>query len=229
MASIGGRSPPGQNTPTGRRKAWLRQDAQNFVGLAQLLDFPLERPQPLALVSPARRPASRSACLTQEDNVCAVQPILTEIETIAARCDWCSPRCSPTIRTARSRTFGENIRCVDSFYMAPISQVLEPPANPGRFKATLKRVLLSLRPKHVRHLRRRYGRTQVEWLVRCSNESHRVGHSYWTLSEQLQFGYLTAPQRPLIFLCQTLLRHGPVALNGRQIEDLPVWPSARPG
>jgi hypothetical protein len=43
-----------------------------------------------------------------------------------------SPRCSSTIRTARSRTSGENF--VDLF-MAPFSQELEPPPNPGRFTA----------------------------------------------------------------------------------------------
>jgi hypothetical protein len=42
-------------------------------------------------------------------------------------------RCSNTIRTARSRTSAENFGDFDSFVMAPVSQELEPPANPGRF------------------------------------------------------------------------------------------------
>ncbi|MBU9536825.1 hypothetical protein KTE58_10510, partial [Burkholderia multivorans] len=41
-----------------------------------------------------------------------------------------SPRCSCTNRTARSRTSGENLLFL---LMAPFSQKLEPPQNPGRF------------------------------------------------------------------------------------------------
>ncbi|MDD2795911.1 hypothetical protein, partial [Acidocella sp.] len=40
--------------------------------------------------------------------------------------------CSSTIRTARSRTSGENLLLV-LFVMTPSSQELEPPANAGRF------------------------------------------------------------------------------------------------
>ncbi|MEK8048396.1 hypothetical protein, partial [Ideonella margarita] len=39
-------------------------------------------------------------------------------------------RCSCTKRTARSRTSGENLF---DLFMAPSSQELEPPENPGRF------------------------------------------------------------------------------------------------
>ena len=42
-----------------------------------------------------------------------------------------SPRCSRTIRTARSRTSGE--KRFDFLLMAPSSQSVEPPQNPGRF------------------------------------------------------------------------------------------------
>ena len=87
-----------------------------------------------SVVVPGRLPWSRSAWRTQFDSVCAVQPILTAIEAIAAHCDVCSLRCSNTIRTARSRTSGENFGDFDSLVMAPLSQELEPPANPGRFK-----------------------------------------------------------------------------------------------
>ena len=41
-----------------------------------------------------------------------------------------SPRCFSTIRTARSRISGENLF---DLFMAPFSQRLEPPQNPGRF------------------------------------------------------------------------------------------------
>ncbi len=50
---------------------------------------------------------------------------------IAAHMEEYSPRCSSTMRTARSRTSGENLF---DFFMAPFSQMLEPPQNPGRFK-----------------------------------------------------------------------------------------------
>src|SRR5262247_3691110 len=43
------------------------------------------------LVSPARLPWSRSACLTHLRKVSPVQPILLAIETIAAHCVLCSP------------------------------------------------------------------------------------------------------------------------------------------
>jgi len=50
----------------------------------------------------------------------------------AAHCERWSLPCSSTIRTARSRTSGEN-RLEVFFVMAPPSQAVEPPANPGRF------------------------------------------------------------------------------------------------
>ena len=62
-----------------------------------------------------------------------VQPILAAFDTIAAHSEACSLRCSNTIRTARSRSSGEYLGDVDSFVMAPVSQELEPPANPERF------------------------------------------------------------------------------------------------
>ena len=49
---------------------------------------------------------------------------------IAAHCELYSGCTSNTMRTARSRTSGENF--VDFFIMAPSSQRLEPPPNPGR-------------------------------------------------------------------------------------------------
>ena len=64
--------------------------------------------------------------------VSPVQPIFDAIELIAAHCEGWSLPCSSTIRTARSRTSGEN-RLEVFFVMAPPSQAVEPPANPGRF------------------------------------------------------------------------------------------------
>ncbi|MBV2150163.1 hypothetical protein KRZ98_18165, partial [Sphingobium sp. AS12] len=45
-------------------------------------------------------------------------------------------RCSTTIRTARSRTSGENLLVVLLITDAP-SHKLEPPGNPGRFRSYL--------------------------------------------------------------------------------------------
>src|SRR5262249_30664818 len=89
-----------------------------------------------SVVVPGRLPWSRSACRTPFDSGCDVAPILARIDAIAAHCDVCSVRCSNTIRTARSRTSAENFGDFDSFVMAPVSQELEPPANPGRFTFT---------------------------------------------------------------------------------------------
>jgi hypothetical protein len=44
---------------------------------------------------------------------------------------------SSTNRTARSRTSGEYFGDVLRFVMAPLSQELKPPANPGRFTADM--------------------------------------------------------------------------------------------
>src|SRR5262249_42196405 len=82
--------------------------------------------------TPARRPSSTSAFFTHSLSVCAVQPILAAIDMIAAHRDECSPSWSTTIRTARARTSGENLLLV-CFVIAPPSQELEPPINPGRF------------------------------------------------------------------------------------------------
>ncbi|WP_246119061.1 Crp/Fnr family transcriptional regulator, partial [Cupriavidus campinensis] len=51
-----------------------------------------------------------------------------------------SPRDSATMRTARSRTSGENL--TGFFIVAPFSQEVEPPLNPGRFNQQLCRWLL---------------------------------------------------------------------------------------
>jgi hypothetical protein len=56
------------------------------------------------------------------------------MEQMAAHCDSCSPWCSCTSRTARSRTSGEKV--VDVF-IAPYSQKLEPPEKSGRFTPLL--------------------------------------------------------------------------------------------
>ena len=80
-------------------------------------------------------------------SVSAEQPILPAIEQIADHCASCSPACSRTRRTARSRTSGHSL--VDVF-LAPSSQEMEPPRKPGRFT-----LLHSDRRGLVRVMRRR--------------------------------------------------------------------------
>src|SRR3546814_2573874 len=78
---------------------------------------------------PARPPLWISCRWTQLSKVCGTQPIFGAIDATAAHNDGYSPRCSCTIRTARSRTSGENVFVL---FMAPFSQELEPPQIPGR-------------------------------------------------------------------------------------------------
>lgn len=85
------------------------------------------------VVKPALAPVSISSRLTHSLSVWGIQPILGAIDSMAARSEGYSPRCSCTRRTARSRTSGENL-----FYFlfrAQSSQRKEPPQNPGRFQA----------------------------------------------------------------------------------------------
>ena len=81
---------------------------QKLVGLAQLIDFALQFLDSLGLGigNDWRAPLSTSDCLTQSSTVCGTQPIFRAIDSIAAHSDGYSPRCSCTIRTARSRTSG---------------------------------------------------------------------------------------------------------------------------
>ena len=63
-------------------------------------------------------------------SVSAEQPIFDDTEPMAAHCDSCAPWWSRTNRTARSRSSGEYLfEC----FIAPVSQGLEPPGNPGQF------------------------------------------------------------------------------------------------
>src|SRR5271165_6537191 len=90
-----------------------------------------------AVLGPSRWPVSRSCWRTHRRSVSAVQPIFAAIDTIAAHCDAYSSLDSATIRTARSMTSGENFD--DLFMMAPFSQMMEPPSNPGRFSTVTPR------------------------------------------------------------------------------------------
>ena len=88
----------------------------------------------LKMPSLAAYPVSTSTRLTHSLSVCGTQPILGAMDSITAQSDGYSPRCSCTIRTARSRTSGENLF---DFFMAQSSQRFEPPEKPGRFTQTV--------------------------------------------------------------------------------------------
>ena len=87
-----------------------------------------------AVVTPSRRPVSTSTRLTHSLSVCGTQPILGAMDSMAAHSEGYSPRCYCTMRTARSRTSGENLF---DFFMAQSSQRFEPPQNTGRFSFVL--------------------------------------------------------------------------------------------
>src|SRR5207344_3311700 len=80
------------------------------------------------LVTPARRPWSRSACRTHLRSVSAVHPIFAAIEPIAAHCESYSASCSNTSRTARSRTSEEYLFDV---LIDPILSRIGVSGNPG--------------------------------------------------------------------------------------------------
>ena len=73
----------------------------------------------------------RMECPADQARITAcLLPIFGAMDSMVAHSDGYSPRASCTIRTARSRTSGENLLFL---FMAPFSQELEPPQNPGRF------------------------------------------------------------------------------------------------
>ena len=82
------------------------------------------------VVMPSRAPESTSWRRTHSYSVCGTQPIFGAIDLAAAHNEGYSPRCSRTMRTARSRTSGENF--VDLFIQVS-SQRFYPPRNPRRF------------------------------------------------------------------------------------------------
>jgi len=108
--------------------------AQDLVWPGEVPVLALQRLHPLALVGRKTCPSarSRSAWATQLCKVCAVHPILAAIETIRRPLRACSPLCSITIRTARSRTFRRKLPSALLLVHGPHPlKSLEPPANPG--------------------------------------------------------------------------------------------------
>lgn len=76
------------------------------------------------VVVPALAPVSTSSRYTHSLSVCATQPIFGAIDSMAAHNEEYSPRCSCTMRTARSRPSGENLF---DLFMAQSAQRFEPP------------------------------------------------------------------------------------------------------
>ena len=101
-----------------------------------------------AVVSPGRRPVSRSYRRIQDRSVSGVQPIFSAIDFIAAHCEGWAEDCSLTMRTARSRTSGENR---ETLGMTPTSQGVESPAIPGRFTMSDRLTWLTLARLELRY------------------------------------------------------------------------------
>ncbi|SHL15697.1 hypothetical protein SAMN05216428_101271 [Nitrosospira sp. Nsp11] len=79
-----------------------------------------------AKVIEERISVSTSCLRTHSFNVCGTHPILGAMDSMAAHREEYSPRCSSTMRTARSRTSGENLF---DFFMAPF--IWTPPVLQG--------------------------------------------------------------------------------------------------
>ena len=81
------------------------------------------------VVRPGRCPASRGACRTHFRSVSAVQPSFGATDCSTAHAEAWASRCSSTIRTARSRTSGENRlgRPIDP--ILPSNEVSEKPGT----------------------------------------------------------------------------------------------------
>lgn len=78
-----------------------------------------------------RRDRAAFASEVQHRSVCGTQPVLGAMDSAAAHSEGYSPRCSCTIRTARSRTSGE--KWFDLLMASLFCQELKPPQYPGRF------------------------------------------------------------------------------------------------
>ena len=104
------------------------------------------------VVRPGRCPASRCACRTHVRRVSAVQPSFGATDCSTAHAEAWASRCSSTIRTARSRTSGDNRlgRPIDP--ILPSNEVSEKPGTVHR-AASPRRLELSAQPDRpdVRH------------------------------------------------------------------------------
>jgi len=118
-----------------RHREIRRRLPQDLVRLPQLADLALQRPDALAILGRRARPLAPVALgpphplpqrLGRAPDFGRDRADRGPLRGVVA--PW-----SSTIRTARCRTSGEN-RFDVFFVIAPSSQRLGPPANPGRFK-----------------------------------------------------------------------------------------------
>ena len=126
------------------------------------------------VVRPGRCPASRCACRTHFRSVSAVQPSFGATDCSAAHSEAWASRYSSTIRTARSRTSGENR------LGRPIAPIL--PSNE-----------VSEKPGTIQHLEHRLRTDQAQ---RCAVYlSNRFVDSLELQRRTSPAGSLTAPRR----------------------------------
>ena len=121
--------------PRRSSSAWAKYaDAFRRISFARFSSR-TSRPQLLATAparsssGPGRCPASRYACRTHFRSVSAVQPSFGATDCSTAHSEAWASRCSSTIRTARSRTSGENRlgRPIDP--ILPSNEVSEKPGT----------------------------------------------------------------------------------------------------
>ena len=91
------------------------------------------------VVRPGRCPASRCACRTHFRSVSAVQPSFGATDYSTAHAEAWASRCSSTIRTARSRTSGENRRGRPIDPILPSNEVSEKPGTIQSLRWRLRR------------------------------------------------------------------------------------------
>ena len=110
------------------RRSQADSTNRSLVAFGKLQHIPFNRSRSL-VVRPGRCPASRCTCRTHFRSVSAVQPSFGATDCSTAHSEAWASRCSSTIRTARSRTSGENRlgRPIDP--ILPSNEVSEKPGT----------------------------------------------------------------------------------------------------
>jgi hypothetical protein len=158
------------------------------------------------VVTPPRSPLSIWSRLTQPNIVWLDEPVIRAMFSTAAHSDGCSPRNARTRRTERSRTPGGNWL---DLLMAPFSQELEPPPNPGRVISTSKHEL-TVPPKAQLAQKKEFS-LYIFQALRDRSEVTRLSNSRGQICvESGRSGYVTGiGLSVLIFFC--VLIHRPHA------------------
>ena len=141
------------------------------------------------VVRPGRCPASRCACRTHVRRVSAVQPSFGATDCSTAHSEAWASRCSSTIRTARSRTSGENRlgRPIDP--ILPSNEVSEKPGTVQIFGLTqqLRRSAVSV-PANVAEGFKKRGKNDKARFFNIAQGSLEETRYYLILATAL--GYL---------------------------------------